>query len=301
MSLQDRFDAAIRIIEEHNKQLPERSPGVTHEAAVNVDAFVDCIKAMGGTTEERLSKLMWEDVLYCLPVTNGIKPVPLAKDLVKALRGNATVENEASGKFIGPVSAKKADKMTAFELISAYDPNEPDNAVGARLKNASRGEPFIVFNDEGNVNVERSLYLLNEIKKGFPGRELYSADGVDRQVYKVGQRPDDYADENPIYHGRPLRPDGTCDQTNRSWEGVLLEVRQLVWLAVCEESASTLAAAHDIMDMAVGVDAIKVLRQRFRKASLKYNELAKIGNLPKLKVPLAVSEGRPAQGGSPFR
>ena len=293
MSVQERFDAARLLLQEHNDAI-----GKDQISQIDIDQTLRNIKHAGGTTEERLKSFSYEDILACITcgaIHNAnnwsVKPTVLAKDLAKIFRGKDEVAVESGNAGAGkvPISAKKIDKMSLKELITIYDPSDSDNAVGKRLKEQSKGEPFLVFLSGRTVDVETSLKLLLEVKQGYEGRAMVEVNGVDKPVYAVGEAPDNYADENPIYHGRPLRPDGTCDQTNRSWEGVPLEVRQLVYLAINEGELTT-AQAHDIMDIAVSTvseDAMKRLRQRCKHASLNFNELQANGNLPKLRIPLA--------------
>ena len=65
-----------------------------------------------------------------------------------------------------------------------------------------------------------------------------------------GDKKKEMVDENPIYAGRPLRPDGTCDQLNRSWEGVPLAIRQIIHIAINDtrELMVSHTAAHDLLD-----------------------------------------------------
>jgi hypothetical protein len=297
MSVQDKFDAALTLINEHNTAVG----GAGQPGYVNPEQFISCIKASGGTSEDRLKSFSYEDILSCLPATQlpdppgtTIKPVALAKDIAKVFRGKE--DNQSQDKR--PVGSKKAEKMTPEELVRAYDPDEPANPVGKRLSELSRGEPFIVFADAANtVDVDTTLKLLLEVKGGYQGRKDIEVNGEIKPVYVVGDKVDAYAEENPLYPNRPLRPDGTCDQTGRSGEGVAQEIRQLVRVAMqTGELDVTIETAHNILDMVVGPEPMAKLRKRYRKGSVKFDELKRTGNLPKLTIPLSNSKG----GGRPF-
>jgi hypothetical protein len=187
--------------------------------------------------------------------------------------------------------------MTPRELVEAFDPEDYSNPVGQRLAAVSKGEKFIVYSDARLVDVETTFKLLNEIKSGYPGRDDVDVNGAIKKVYRLGELPENYADENPLYRDRPLRPDGTCDQTGRSWEGIDLSVRQFVRVAMDEgELKVTHELAHDTLDIVMEKDALKKLRQRYRKAAIKFDELAKTGDLPTLKIPL----GGGSEGKNPF-
>jgi hypothetical protein len=285
MSYEDRIQAALSLVQQHNEAVGgEGKPGF-----INPDAFISCVKASGGTSEKRLADLSHEDLLACMPshIVNGVevKPRVLAKDIAKVFRSNQQKVAEDAGKR--PVSTKKAEKMTPRELVEAFDPEDYSNPVGERLAVISKGEKFIVYSEGRLVDVDTTFKLLTEIKAGYPGRDDVDVNGAVKKVYRIGELPENYADENPLYRDRPLRPDGTCDQTGRSWEGVDLAVRQLVRVAMdTGELRVTHETAHDILDMVMEPNPLANLRKRYRKASVRFDELAKTGDLPKLMISL---------------
>jgi len=292
MSIQDKFDAALAVINEHNTTVG----GADKPGYIDPEQFISCVKASGGTTEDRLKAMSHEDILSFLPRTEvgkfAVQPVLVAKAIAGIFRGRDE-KNPPDSAEKRPVGSKKAEKMTPRELVEAYDPDEPDNPVGKRLKDISRGEPFVVFADNNNtVDVDNTFKLLMEVKGGYEGRKDIEVGGTIKPVYRVGDKIDAYADENPLYPGRPLRPDGTCDQTGRSWEGVPTELRQLVRVAMqTGELDVTIETAHNILDMVVGSEPMAKLRKRYRDASVKFDELKRVGNLPKLTISLAKEAG----------
>ena len=181
--------------------------------------------------------------------------------------------------------------MKATELLERYDPNDTDNAVAGRLKQMSKGKKCIVFDSDGKIAVEESAKLVEDVQQGFPALETTLLYGVPTVVYAVGERPVQFFDENPIYPGRVLRSGQVCDQTNRSWDGVSLIVKQLLWIAVSktgELRINSPSDAHDVMDKVVNDKSWddKIIRTRFVKASLTYDEMVKTNQLPMLKVSL---------------
>lgn len=304
MSLQDRFDAALALITEHNQAVG----GAGKPGFVDPEQFISCIKVSGGTSEERLRSLSHEDILSCMPAHRlpdgqDKKPVALAKEIAKSFRKGDTISDLVlkrmeSYENKSPVTAKKAEKLSPGGLVAAYDPDDPDNAVGKRLTEMSKGQPFLVFSSGRTVAVDVSLTLLNELRQGYPARASITVGEDIKPIYKVGEAPDNFADENPLYKNRPLRPDGTCDQTGRSWEGVPKRIRQLVRLALDlgEEQITKSGDASDILDRVMDQDAWKKLRQRYHRAAMRFDELEKLGNLPVLLIRLG---GSPSQG-KPF-
>jgi hypothetical protein len=293
MSFQERIDAALAIIKEHNDALGQDSSHV-----VDGEKVIACIKASGGTSEDRLASLSHEDILECLPAVKmpgesggfNVKPRILAKAIAGVFRSKGDTAQPDAAR---PVSAKKAERMTPAELVASFDPEDANNAVGERLAKMSKGHPFVVYLSGRTVDTTTTLKLLLEIRQGYEGRADVDVPGRGSvKVYKLGELPENFADENPLYRGRPLRPDGTCDQTGRSWEGVPLEVRQLVRVAIdVNELKVSHETAHDLLDTVMADKAMEKVRRRYRKASVRFDELAGIGDLPKLKIALGAPVG----------
>lgn len=270
MSTEDKLASAIALIEQYNSQ-------VEKEDRINQEEFTRRLKKLGGTTEELLSELRWEDIEKC-----GV-PVLLARKIANNIFRTVSKAPE-DPKY---VSEKAAQRMPPLFLIQSYNAQDPNNSVAKRLRELGRGYKFIVFKGESNdVNVDVSIRLLGEIMKGYPGRETVDVDGRPTRVFSVGESRGETVDENPLYPGRALRPDGTCDQINRSWDGVSLIVRQLLYLAVSQTGEIKLSydKAHEMRDLAENEDAESRFRTRYPKASTLLDELDDASNTPKLRV-----------------
>ena len=286
MSVADKFTSVRVLIDEHNKAIGDKEkPGF-----VDPGDFIACIQVAGGTSDDRLKRFSYEDILRCLPTVelgggkNNIQPVALAKDIAAIFRG----KDEEPKKYY---SNNRVEAMSIDELVKAFDPQEHDNAIGRRLKLISRGEPCVVFESGNSVNVQLSGLLLREIKQGMAGRTLING----KRVYKVGELPSILVDENPLYPGRHLRLDDNgdwciCDQTGRSWSGVPVDVRQFLRVAVkCNEIGNDIDSVHRAIDMAIEQDAFAKLRKRYQKVAVKFDELKHADNLPKLMSPVCFS------------
>lgn len=277
MSYQEKVDVVLNVVREHNDAVGEGNPGI-----VDFEAFLKNIKACGGTTEVLLAKMSHEDILNCMPVTGSIKPRILAQSIADIFRDKKDSLEKR------PIASKKAEKMTPRELVESFDPEDSTNSVGRRLSEISKNQSFIVYSSGRNIDTESTLKLLLEIKSGFSGREDFDVNGTIKKVYKIGELPENYVDENPLYPGRPLRPDGTCDQTGRSWDGVPLNLRQVVRLAINErELEVNIENAHNILDIVMSSDAAIKLFKRYRKTALAFDKLSGTGDLPKLKMELS--------------
>jgi len=271
MSYDQKIESARKIIDEHNEN-------VDTDKKINWNDFLQALKNLGGTAEDTLKAAKWEDIESC-----GV-PKMMASRIAHLFRQ----DSEGNGKKSAYVSDKKAAMLTVKELVERYNPKDVKNAVGKRLKDLSDKKPFIIFDDNGKIIVDESIKLLEDIQNGLPEVETAFVNGRPLPVYSVGERPDFYADENPVYPGRALRSNETCDQTGRSWQGVPVEIRQLLWLAVEETEElgiSTVADAHDMLDKVLFKDMnLESLRGRYPVASKTLDEARKIGRLPLLKI-----------------
>lgn len=181
----------------------------------------------------------------------------------------------------------KIDKLTKKELLEQINQSNPESKIFKHLVNLSRNEPFLVYDDGGKVNIEHSLKLLEEIIVGFTGREFYELNGKLVKVYKLGENDDKLVDENPLFVGKPLRPDGTCDQTNRNYNSISKETRQFLRLLINNKEVDLVVSTiHDILDVAIQHDGLEQLRKRYPQTALKFDELQKLGQLPSLTMKL---------------
>jgi len=272
MSYEGKVQSVRELIATHNSQVSDESKKVDSEA------FLSALSEIGGTTEETISECKWEDLEGC-----GL-PKLLARKVAVIFR-----EKEQKEDKVRYVKMSQAKAMTLKQLIESYDPREPDNNVGKILKSKADSKPFIVFQNDGSVNVDGSLVLLKEIREGHAPREHYPVEGVPHQVYSIGDRPNKLADVNPLYTGEALRPDGSCSQTSRSWSGVEREIRQIIFLARTQTKEIVLNSsmdAHNILDLAVSDGALSKVRTRFPKAVIKLQELREVGNEPSLRMPI---------------
>jgi len=301
MTVEDKLEQVRSVLVDHNSAVGgENAPGY-----VDVDNFFTLVKAIGGSSEEGLKRFSHEQIADCLPEVsvNGSKKVKqmiLAKSIAAIFRQkDSTSVDESPEKR--PVSSKKVERMTLQELVSAFDPSDSNNRVSKRLREISRGENFVVYVKGRDVDVVTTLQLLKEVQQGYDGRDSITVDETLKKVHSIDYLPENYADENPLYPDRPLRPDGTCDQTNRSWEGVALKLRQIVRIALDRGDIKvSRETSHDILDLIMGKDPLEALSTRYSEAVLAYDELSEHGKLPQLRITLVpVKTGVKMPG--PFR
>jgi len=268
MSYQQKLEEVKLLLDQHNSSTSDNFK-------IDVAKFFTNLNMAGGSNEAALSQCTWEDLQEF-----GL-PKLLAKQVAIIFRA----------KEDKPILKKsKIEAMSIDDLVMHYDPRTPFNLISERLNTLLGKKRFIVFNEDGTVNTSLSAKLANEIVEGYPERDIVLLDEIPVKVYAIGDRPDQSFDENPLYPGRILRPDGDCDQTNRSWKDVGLETKQILYLAVTktnEYKVYGINEAHDAMDLVVGkteVEALSVVRKRFPKAAALLKELYKQGNPPRLKI-----------------
>ena len=278
-----KIQSSREAVESHNSNVSEK---------IKFEDFLDKLQKLGGTSEEALATCSFEDLESC-----GL-PRILAKMISKKFRK----KDESGSNKSSYVSAKKAEAMTSQELVERYNPRDVKNAVGQRLKGLSNGKRCIVFNIDGTVNVEESVKMLNALSDGYDELDTVTCAGSVLQVYKVGDKLDFFADIDPI-NNKPLRPDGTCQMTGRSWGKVSQKVRQMINIAhrVTQElKIDNIDDIHDIIDIAEKDGAEQHFRLRYRKASLRFDEMEKMGGLPVLKVRLGSSRSIDRKENNPF-
>ena len=278
MSYDSKIAAVREVVEQHNLNVTDNFN------KVDFDQFLEKLRNMGGSSDEALKAVSWEDLHDC---HEGGLPKIMARRLSYVFRQDSS---DGVGSSSAYVSTKKANMLTPKELMKRYNPKDVKNSVGKRLKDLSIGKAVIVFNDNGKVNVEASVALLDDIMNGLPEVETAFVSGRPYPVYKIGDRLDAYSEENPLYPGRPLRSEETCDQTGRSWAGIPVITRQLLYIAISQTHelvVKTVADAGDVMDRVMSQDCtLATLRSRYPKASKSHDKLLKIGRLPLLKIKL---------------
>ena len=150
MSYDTKIAAARDAIEQHNSKV--------EDSQIDFDKFVEKLRNLGGSSDETLKAVTWEDLQEC-----GL-PKIMARRISFIFRQDSDGTSGASA-YIAP---KKVYALSNKELIERYSPKDVKSPVGKRLKELSDGKAFIVFNDDGSVNVEASVKLLEDIINCLP-------------------------------------------------------------------------------------------------------------------------------------
>ena len=118
------------------------------------------------------------------------------------------------------------------ELLDEYNP-ECSTEIIDELNKRSRGNSFLVYNDE-ELNKEISLEMLRIARRqDTSDRHTYLKNGrtVTVRLLRVGEFPHIWVEESPIHPDIELQ-NGYCDKCQNTWDGIEIEDRIIVRVAV---------------------------------------------------------------------
>jgi hypothetical protein len=277
MSYQDKLAQIRTLVDSYNTAIEE------DDGRIDFDAFLKKLKKKGVIDEATLAYAKFELFEDC-----GLPRIQ--SEMAATISRASSAPNGTDKQYI---SAKKAERMNVRELVEAYDPKDTlGSAVTTRLKAITEGRKVVGFNTDQSVNVAATVALINEKIDGMKPRETYEVDGKPQPLFAIGERRGDFLDENPIFAGEALRPDGTCQHTDRSWQGVLLPLRQLIYIAfhVTHEAPQVDEEnMHWVLDYIESTRerAESMLRKRWKKASVYLDEKIAEGQPPLLRIRLS--------------
>lgn len=278
--------SARGILETHNSRVSNENQ------KIDIDGFFKKLTEAGGTTEDGLAAAPWE----------ALKGMGLPELLARQVANSVFRKEAGNSSSSRYVSDKHAHRLTPPELVELYDPRDSDSSITKRLREISKDQPFVVFNDDGTVNKKATLQLLQELRDGLPPREKYVLDGLPVEIYKVGQRVDNFAEVNPLFPNDVLRS-GECININKSWASVPLATRQLVYLArkTGEIAVNSLKDAINVHADAVTDNGFKAIAAYSPKAALEFKRLSDLGTgLPPMKVRIAPRNVEVPRRNDPF-
>ena len=271
-TLESKVAAAKKLLREHLSSVGVDWQPVTEDV-------VKKLQEMGATSTETLEEVSEGDL-----VSVGVPPL-VARRVVKIFGGAATTDQPKQIVLIDDDPEKLARRLKPADLVAEYDPNEPDNAFGDRLQQIANGRRFLVFDDEGVLDVKTSARILQDLRDNYTERNSVIVNGSTRQTYRVGERPSRFGDEHPLYPGELLYSDG-YSKKNVEWGKVEFCVRQLLYLAVqAKEILMDREREREIFDLVQGKTFGEVC-EHFVDAAIKFKELESGEQLPPLKISL---------------
>lgn len=277
-----KVDLAKSIIDEHNAQLRASGPPTETSsgpvpALLSWDEIFAKLRQLGGTTDDALKNVTWEDLQEC-----GVPRI-----LARRLTNDVFRKTEKADK---PFALKQSQvsAMSFEELFANYDPLAERNAtVTARLMAEAGNRRCVVFNHNGTVNAEESARILRELKSGLAERESTFIRYLNKpvKIYRIGETNREVFWENPLYPGEALREE-TCDHTGASWAKIPLEARQIIYLAVKtgELKINDVEDAHRVISMLDCDSPLDKVQARYHKAAIALQDLQAVGNAPLMRI-----------------
>lgn len=211
----------------------------------------------------------------------GIDPSTLSMLLFANMGAGAGIDMDLSGLVPIP------------QIVGGYNPkirNMPFLIMGQVEKRL--GSPVVVINSDGSVNPDLTVKHIMSLEEGFDAPEdniYYDEAGAPYEIIKVGVDAQGIYDADPVNSANALQKNG-MGIGRINWHGVSLEVRQVVNLAARQTGELD---AHDEAKLSWLRSNIKPatgrlqLRGEFPKALAAYNEAARTGSLPTLRVQLS--------------
>lgn len=178
-------------------------------------------------------------------------------------------------------SNRRKEDMSDADLLKLLE--EGATEVEDILSKRTRARFCIIFDSNGNVNVEDSLPLVKLARKQ-ETKDQHSIRGKFVRVYRVGTYPARMLNESPFNRGHVL-VDDYCADSETDWTGVCHEARVLarIQLFHCEKGRPTTRELKQIC--ADAKQGVKHFRDEHGKAALLYDEMNSKSELPKLKIP----------------
>ncbi len=279
MSTQKR-EVARTFIEQYNAKVDE-------SYKVDVDEFFNHLSDYGAVDDESYAFLKWEDL------ENAGLPKLLARRVAQEVFRVFSPAFADAGVVQG--NPKQSVRSLSYrELLEQCNPSDPTCKLSIRLDKLARSQPFIVYVANGaevplTVDVDKSLYLLEELIEGLEPRPHYVKDGGVFRIYKIWEKVDKLVDEHPLYAGESLRRGHSV--AGLDWGSVDLKVRQLLRVAVQDGVISKSANEHDIFDLTE--KPYDKLAARFPAQALKLEDMIRTNSAPTLKIEATRRNAKP--------
>ncbi|OGF37250.1 hypothetical protein A2531_02785 [Candidatus Falkowbacteria bacterium RIFOXYD2_FULL_34_120] len=299
--------------DEMTKKLEEL--GVTEEQIAKIK------DELGAENVEDLNSLTEDDLIGI-----GIKPIPARKiitaltpttpkaDPTKELAENEEPSADQVAGFAGILGADPTALMLLMSgqggdmdlssmmpiagLVAGYNPKRRDlyltimGQVERRL-----GVPIVVINGDGSIDRELTTEYIEGLEEGREPAEnniYFDSEGIPHEVIRVG------VDAQSIYDADPLNPSKALQKSGMgigrvNWSDISLEVKQVAFYAVTKtreidpNNDAHLSWLRDHIKK--GVNRL-VFHGQAPRAIAEYNEAARTGSLPTLRVMLSRSPRR---------
>jgi len=186
----------------------------------------------------------------------------------------------------------KMEDVEPSELLEHYHPDKPNHPVTAALKKRYGDKAVIAFKpDSKAVDVEETANYMADLEQGYEEQETIEVDGVLVRLYPVGKIPDEMVEEDPLFPGHALRRGRS--QVNRiNWSNIGQDVRVFCRIIVDMQTIDEkkFFEARELIKTAQ--QGWNELKKCYPEADLRYREMSKRGELPKLLLSMDESNGK---------
>ena len=317
----EKRSALDTLLKDHNKALGAKSPD-----KVDIKAITARLLKEGGTSEAGLRAFTRQDYIdFGFPraiagqAVDLMTPKAASEGSPSDTRKAKKASSSGPGVMMLQTQADAVRAMSVFDLVKGLDVNNP-GTLGEELierarrvarpgnaDDAARGRPFIFYTDPTGTKVARktSADYLQAMLDGTPVTDTVMIGGEPIEPLRVGERPNVFFAENPLFRGRPLRmPGEVCDVTNESYEGIGQDVRELLAVASTtlpgasapELRVSDPEVARAIITSARMPGALATLKGRYPRSAAALRNMVP-AERPTLQIKQAVGGGaRPPFG-----
>jgi hypothetical protein len=240
----------------------------------------DCLELLGyDDFQESLAE-------YTIPIPK--LRLKLVFDALKCFERKVTTKEESSLDTLIK-TMKPIPQWSNQELLEAYNKECPSQ-VQEELAKRSKGRYTILFNEDGSLDLENSLYMLKKANFQDTPTAFKLKSGDVREVYRVGDFPMQLFYECPL-HSHTLLLDGYCEECGNYWDTDNNERNVFFRLLGRHKKIE----AHEVSLTYKDMEMSKLI-SLFPKVHLEYKRLAEEGNLPNLKRRISGPKN-----GDPFR
>ncbi|MBI2055953.1 MAG: hypothetical protein HYT37_01065 [Candidatus Sungbacteria bacterium] len=210
----------------------------------------------------------------------GIDPNMLSMFMFANMAGGTGMDMDLSGMLPIP------------QIVAGYNPKRRDMPYMIMGQLERRLEtPIVIINADGSVNHELTVRYINSLEEGFEPAvdNVYNdEEGKPYEVVRVGVDAQSVHDADPLDSARALQQNGMGIGRVR-WNSVPLEVKQVTYYAVTrtkEIDPANEAHLAWLRDHISSTSTRLVFQGQAPKALSEYNEAARTGSLPTLRVML---------------
>ena len=235
-------------------------------------------------TKDIISENEFETTLleYLAPFPKKEIPKPRIKYVWSLLSAKPVNQPETNPPIWS--QQKPIGQWSDLELLNLYNKECPPD-VEDELNKRARGRYTIIFNNDGTVDVENSLYMIRKARIQEMPSTFMIKDQI-CQLYRIGEFPMDVLFECPV-HSQILLVDGYCEECGKKWDTNQYD-KNVFFRLITQSEKVDLRLYKD--------QSLEQLQGNFPKVFLQYKELKDEGRLPSLKRKLSKT-----RQGDPFR